>query len=74
MISYEPLFKTMKKKKISSYGLKKKGFPYSNYRSIKKGKGITTQTIDQLCVILNCEVSDIIQHVKEEKAEESEKD
>ena len=67
MISYEPLFKTMKKKKISSYRLSKKGFPYSNYRSIKKGKGITTHTIDQLCEILECEVSDVIRHIKEEK-------
>jgi hypothetical protein len=27
MISYEPLFQTMKKKKISSYELDKRGFP-----------------------------------------------
>lgn len=69
MISYEPLFKTMKKKKISSYRLKKKGFPHSNYYAIKKGKGITTHTIDQLCEILDCEVSDVIKHIKEEKVE-----
>ena len=38
MISYEPLFKTMKQKNISSYELAKRGFPRSTYYAIKHGK------------------------------------
>ena len=35
MISYEPLFRTMKEKHISSYELAKRGFPRSTYYAIK---------------------------------------
>ena len=34
MISYEPLFRTMKEKHISSYELAKRGFPRSTYYAI----------------------------------------
>ena len=34
MISYEPLFRTMKEKHISSYELAKRGFPRSTYYDI----------------------------------------
>ena len=45
MISYEPLFQTMKEKQISSYGLEKRGFPRSTYYAIKHGKGIVTPCV-----------------------------
>lgn len=60
MISYEPLFQTMKAKGISSYRLFKMGFPQSNYYAIKHGEHISTHTIEQLCRILQCNVSDIL--------------
>lgn len=65
MISYEPLFKTMERKGISSYRLGKMGFPMTTYHSIKHGKHISTQTIDQLCKLLDCDVKDILEHRKE---------
>lgn len=64
MISYEPFFQTMKEKKISSYELAKKGFPRSTYYAIKQGKSITTNTVNQLCSILHCEVSDIMKYIE----------
>lgn len=60
MISYEPFFETLKKKEISSYRLEKMGFPRSTYYAMKEGKSVSTNTIDQLCILLNCEVSDIM--------------
>ena len=60
MISYEPLFQTMKAKGITSYRLAKMGFPLSNYHAMKKGKNVSTHTIDTLCDILDCDVSDIM--------------
>lgn len=66
MISYEPLFRTMEKKGITSYKLGKMGFPMTTYHSIKRGKHISTQTIDTLCELLDCEVEDILRHVKQE--------
>ena len=66
MISYEPLFETMKKKKISSYWLIHKiGLPSKTYYQMKNSKDITTKTLDFLCTWLDCEVQDIIKHVKE---------
>ncbi|WP_368074772.1 helix-turn-helix domain-containing protein [uncultured Eubacterium sp.] len=60
MISYEPLFQTMKQRKISSYELSKRGFPRSTYYAIKHGKSVTVNTLNQLCTILHCDVADII--------------
>jgi len=64
MISYSPLFETMEKRKMSSYRLFKNGFSQTIYYNMKKGKSVSTNTIDLLCEILNCEVSDIMVHVK----------
>lgn len=61
MISYEPFFRTLREKGISSYRLSKMGFPMSNYHAIRRGKHISTQTLDALCTILDCDVSDIIE-------------
>lgn len=65
MISYEPLFKTMEQKNISSYELAKRGFPRSTYYAIKHGKSITTNTVNQLCSILHCSVSDIMEYIED---------
>ncbi len=67
MISYEPLFETMKKKNISSYRLEKMGFSRATYYSIRQGNSVSTNTVNQLCKLLNCEISDIIKYIDEEK-------
>ena len=56
----------MEKKGITSYKLGKMGFPMTTYHSIKHGKHISTQTIDTLCELLDCEVEDILRHEKQE--------
>ena len=63
MISYAPLFRTMKEKHISSYELAKRGFPRSTYYAIKQGKSVTTNTINLLCTLLHCNVSDIMEYI-----------
>lgn len=68
MISYEPLFQTMREKKVSSYELDKRGFPRSTYYAIKHGKGITTNSINQLCSILHCSVSDVVNILKKNRS------
>lgn len=67
MISYKPLFETMSKKNITSYGLFKKGFSKATFYSIQKGNSISTNTVNQLCKLLGCSVSDIIEYIEEEK-------
>lgn len=66
MISYAPLFKTMKEKQISSYALFQKGFAQSTYYSIRHGNSISTNTVDQLCRLLKCSVSEVIEYIEEE--------
>lgn len=66
MISYEPLFRTMKDRKITSYRLEKLGFSRATYYSIQKGNSISTNTINQLCKLLHCNVSDVIQFIDDE--------
>ena len=65
-ISYEPLFRTMKIKGITSYRLQKMGFNRSTFYSIKIGKSISTNTVCLLCELLQCKGEDIIEYVDED--------
>lgn len=66
MISYEPLFQTMKEKGITSYRLGKMGFPLSNYYAMKRGENISTHTLNQLCKMLQCKVEDVLVYKEED--------
>ena len=66
MISYKPFYETLFKKGITEYNLIfKQGFSANTLHRMKKGEAINTKTLDALCYALDCEVSDIIEHVKE---------
>lgn len=65
MISCRPLFETMNKKGITGYKLVKMGFSQSTYHNIKRGHGMTLNTLNTLCEMLDCDVSDIIEYTKE---------
>ncbi len=66
MISYEPFYKTLRSKKISTYKLINE---YNISRSLldrlKHNKPITTVTINDLCKILDCNIEDIVKYIKE---------
>lgn len=67
MISYKPFYDTLHKKDISEYELIfKHGISANTIHRIKHHEAITTKTIDTLCFILDCSVSDIIEHIKSE--------
>lgn len=70
MISYKPLFQTMKEKGVSSYRLMKLGFSRSTYYAIKHGENISTHTVNQLCKILHCNVCDIMEYVEDEVSDD----
>ena len=65
MISYEPLFRTMKEKGVTSYRLGKLGFPLSNFYAMKHDN-VSTHTINQLCRLLQCRVEDVMEYIDEE--------
>ena len=61
MITYEPFYKTIKEKKISTYRLINEfGVSRSLLDRLKHNKPISTQTIDDLCTYLNCRVEDTL--------------
>ena len=67
MISYKPFYQTLYKKNITEYALIfKHGIPANTIHRMKHGEAITTKTLDVLCTILDCPVSDIIEFVKSE--------
>lgn len=66
-MSYEPLYRTMKEKGITSYQLQKMGFNRATYYSIKEGKSVSTNTIHLLCKLLDCKVQDIIEYIPDEE-------
>lgn len=68
MISYDNLWEIMKEKKITQYKLiYHYGLSTSLINRLKKNLPITTSTLDKLCQILDCEVSDIITYSRSEE-------
>ena len=66
VISYEPFYETLYKKNVTEYYLiYKQGFSANTLYRIKKGKPISTKTLDSLCEVLDCRVEDIIRYDKE---------
>ena len=58
MISYQPLWNTMKLKQVSQYRLLKSGIDNKTLDGLKKGKNITLLTVERLCHILDCTPND----------------
>ena len=66
MISYEPFYKTLKEKNISTYKLiTQHGISRSLIDRLKHNKPISTVTLNDLCTILDCKVEDIILFTKD---------
>lgn len=65
MISYEPFYRTIKEKGISTYKLiNTYGISRSLLDRLKHNKPISTTTIDDLCRFLDCRVEDILIYSK----------
>ena len=66
MITFDPLWETLKKKNITQYDLiTKHGFSTGTLDSLRKNRNITMNTINDLCTILDCEISDIAMFTKD---------
>ena len=67
MISYARLWETMKRQGAATYTLQVKGgISSSTIRRMKAGESVSTNTLDALCKILNCDLTDIIQYTPDE--------
>lgn len=69
MISYEKLWKTMKEKGISQYALiKKYKISPAQITRLKRNESVSTHTIEMFCKILDCQVGDIMEYIRDEEA------
>lgn len=61
VISYEPLWRTMKEKDITTYTLiYKHNFSPYTITNLKRNKSITMNTLERLCKILNCQAESVV--------------
>lgn len=68
MISYRPFYETLFKQGITEYQLIfKQGLSANTLHRMKHGEAISTKTLNVLCEILKCSVSDIIEYVPDEE-------
>ncbi len=67
MILYDVFWDTLRKKDMSTYDLIfYHGISANTIHRMKHGEAITTKTINELCFILDCSVSEIIRFDKSE--------
>jgi len=72
IISYKPLWETIKRKGITQYQLiEHYKFSRGTLDSLRKNKSITLNTLHDLCMLLDCDISDVVVFIKEEEKKES---
>lgn len=65
MITFDPLWETLKEKNISTYKLVTQyELSRGTLDSLKHNRSITLNTLDQLCNMLDCDISDVIHYEK----------
>ena len=70
MISYDPFWNTLNQKELSAYHLIfKEGVSANTIQRMRHGKAITTNTLGELCGILNCSVQEVVEYRTEKEAE-----
>ena len=64
MISYAPLWETMKRRGATPYTLQVKGsISSSSIRRLKAGESVSTNTLEALCRLLDCDLDDILCYI-----------
>ena len=66
MMSFAPLWKTLKEKNLSTYKLiNDYGISKGTIDNLKHNRNVTLLTVAQLCHILDCKVEDIVVYIKD---------
>lgn len=67
MISYDPFWQTLHRKNISTYKLiYEYGILPDTTQRLRSEKTITTKTLNTLCSVLCCQISDILVYIPDE--------
>ncbi len=68
MICFDPLWRTLKKRGISQYKLiKEYKISTGQLDRLRKNENVNTYTLNQLCRILQCDLSDVALYVPDEE-------
>ncbi len=68
MIVYDPLWETLKKKGLSTYTLRAKfQISGSTVQRLRRNMSVSTNTLDDLCNLLGCSLSEIAEYLPNEK-------
>ena len=68
MICFDPLWKTLKERGISQYKLiKEYKISTGQLDRLRKNENVNTYTLNQLCIILQCDLSDIACYVPDKE-------
>ncbi len=67
MVIFTPLWETMKKKGFTTYTLRVKyGISGATVQRLKRNMSVSTNTLSDLCDILDCELEDVALYVRDE--------
>ena len=70
MITFDPLWETLKRRGVSQYALiKDYGVSTGTLDALRKNRSITLNTLNDLCNLLHCGITDIIQYHPDEPEE-----
>lgn len=65
-MKYEKLFALMKEKGLTTYRIRKeKIISETTLQKLREGKAVSTDSIANLCAVLNCQPGDIMEYVEE---------
>lgn len=64
MMSFAPLWETMQSRGLTTYALiEKHGLSRGTLDKLKHNRNVTLETIEKLCIILDCKVEDIVVYI-----------
>ena len=73
VIVFDKLWQTMAERGITQYKLiKEYSFSTGQLDRLRKNGNVNTYTLDRLCEILNCELSDIAEYISENVSKDDE--
>ncbi len=71
MIVYDPFWKTLKERGMTTYTLIK-DYEFSSHtiHRLRHNSGTSTSLLNLLCEILDCKIEDIVEYIPDEKINE----
>lgn len=70
MISYDPFWKTIAGRGISTYTLiNRHGILPDTIQRLRSGKPITTTTLNTLCQVIDCNISDVMKFIPDQNSQ-----